>query len=153
MESNWGAPEEGTSQFTLCCKLKLVKRPLKQLNKLHFMHISRRAERETEALKEAQMKLHDDPINEGIQMQLDSLRREAWRLGEIERKFYFQKAKCQFLKATDKCTKFFHDLVKKNAHRNHVGTICREDGSFTTSQAQVAEEFVPYFSSLLGSCS
>jgi len=41
----WSAPVYGTPMYILCRKLKLLKGPLKQLNRLHFSHISERVSR------------------------------------------------------------------------------------------------------------
>jgi hypothetical protein len=41
-EQCWNTPIYGYYMFTLCQKLKLLKRPLKELNKLYYSHISQR---------------------------------------------------------------------------------------------------------------
>lgn len=39
----WNKEIDGVEQYKLCKRLKLLKQPLKKLNKLHFSHISVRA--------------------------------------------------------------------------------------------------------------
>lgn len=53
---------------------------------------------------------------------------------------------CVHLKNIQKCTK----CVKRNAKRNFFPTIIKMDGSYSTSQEEVAMEFVHFYSDLLG---
>ncbi|KAL0336502.1 UNVERIFIED_CONTAM: hypothetical protein Sradi_4862100 [Sesamum radiatum] len=64
--------------------------------------------------------------------------------------FYYQKAKIHFLKQGDWNTKFFHDMVKRNATRNSILAITKADGSIITSVPDIAQEFVDFYTSLLG---
>lgn len=51
-------------------------------------------------------------------------------------------------KGSDRCTRFFHDLVKRNNKRNSIVAITKRSGEHTTSLSEA--EFVDYFQSLLG---
>ena len=62
-----------------------------------------------------------------------TLRNEALFFREAERHLFYQHVKCAFLKGSDKCTKFFHDLVKMNSKRNFIPGLYKEDGSVTNS--------------------
>ncbi|CAA3017425.1 Hypothetical predicted protein [Olea europaea subsp. europaea] len=70
-------------------------------------------------------------------------------LSEAERSFYFQQAKYTYLKYSDKCTKFFHSIVKRNTKRNFIAAVLKRDGSYTSSQKEVADEFIHVFADLL----
>ncbi|KAI5681853.1 hypothetical protein M9H77_03081 [Catharanthus roseus] len=59
--TDWDELIVGTKQFALCRKLKLLKTPLKALNKKYFVHISTKADMAREELKVAQSSLHDNP--------------------------------------------------------------------------------------------
>lgn len=61
--------------------------------------------------------------------------------------------KCDYPKLSDKNTKFFHDIVKRNARRNFISMVFKADGMVTTSIDQVAEEFTCFYKTLLGSSS
>ncbi|KAI5658607.1 hypothetical protein M9H77_27400 [Catharanthus roseus] len=61
VETGWDEPIVGRKQFALCRKLKLLKSPLKSLNKKHFGHISTKADLAREGLKMAQSSLYDNP--------------------------------------------------------------------------------------------
>ena len=90
------------------------------------------------------------PSNLELQRKVADLRKAAMFLNEAERSFFAQKAKTKFLVNSNKCSKFFHGLVKWNTKRNLISDLCREDGSVTTSQDQVAEEFIRFYERLLG---
>lgn len=64
--------------------------------------------------------------------------------------FYAQKAKYAYFKLGDRCTKFFHALVKQKVNKRHISAMSLEDGSLTSSSEQGAGEFVKHFQSLLG---
>ena len=59
--------------------------------------------------------------------------------------------KCNFLKDSDRCSKFFHSMVKRRAKRNFIASVYKEDGLPTCSGQEVEDEFVRYFKGLLGS--
>ncbi|KAH6775925.1 hypothetical protein C2S52_013486 [Perilla frutescens var. hirtella] len=109
---------EGTQQFILCKKLTGLKQPLKNLNALHFSHISSRAKEASEALKHTQRRLDAQPNNIQLRTELSSRRDHASFLAEAERQFYAQKAKIRHLNLADKGTKFFHSLVKRNSQKS-----------------------------------
>ncbi|KAL0289464.1 UNVERIFIED_CONTAM: hypothetical protein Sradi_7074100 [Sesamum radiatum] len=81
---------------------------------------------------------------------MGDLRKKATFLAEAERHFYYQKAKIHFLKQGDRNTKFFHDMMKRNAARNSILAITKADGSIINSAPDIAQEFVDFYTSLLG---
>ncbi|KAL0347780.1 UNVERIFIED_CONTAM: hypothetical protein Scaly_1794000 [Sesamum calycinum] len=119
VENGWNLNVDGTAQFCLCRKLKALKGHLKAFNNLHFSHISVRAKNADLALQDAQ--LESDPENSTIRDSMRELRKKAVFLAEAERHFYYQKAKLHFLKMGDRNTKFFHDIVKRNAAKFYPG--------------------------------
>ncbi|KAI5649026.1 hypothetical protein M9H77_35031 [Catharanthus roseus] len=54
----------GLVEYTLCYKLKKLKRSLKDLNKKHYGHISAKAEAVKSELKQKHEELHDNPHDE-----------------------------------------------------------------------------------------
>ncbi|KAK4422075.1 hypothetical protein Salat_2158500 [Sesamum alatum] len=76
---------EGTSQFSLCKKLKVLKGALKSFNRLHYSHISVRAKEADLALQDAQIQLEFDPDNAVIRGSLGDLRKKAIFLAEQRR--------------------------------------------------------------------
>ncbi|KAK4417198.1 hypothetical protein Salat_2545400 [Sesamum alatum] len=102
------------------------------------------------ALQDAQIQLESDPDNAAIRGSLGNLRKKAVFLAEAERQFYYQKAKIHFLKMVDRNTKFFHDMVKRNARRSSILAITKSVGTVVTSAAEIGQEFVAYYTSPLG---
>ncbi|KAK4438304.1 hypothetical protein Salat_0164700 [Sesamum alatum] len=150
VEHGWNLNVDGTPQFSLCRKLKALKGPLKAFNNLHFSHISVRAKEVDLALQDAQLELESNPGNSVIRDSLGELRKKTIFLAEAERHFYYQKAKIHFLKMGDRNTKFFHDMVKRNAAKSSIMAISKSDGSTITSAEDIGREFTDYFTSLLG---
>ncbi|KAK4390169.1 hypothetical protein Sango_2080200 [Sesamum angolense] len=114
------------------------------------IHISARAKEADLALEYAQTHLESNPGDVTVRDSLGDLRKNATFLAKAERHFYFQKAKIHFLKQGDRNTKFFHDMVKRNAARNSILAITKADGSIITSAPKIAQEFVNFYTSLLG---
>ncbi|KAK4397837.1 hypothetical protein Sango_1259200 [Sesamum angolense] len=139
VENGWNLNVDGTTQFSICRKLKALKGHLKAFNNLHFSYISIRA-------KEADLALQDVAIRDSV----GELKKTVVFLTEAERHFYYQKAKVHFLKMGDQNTKFFHDMVKRNAVKSSILAITKSNGSTITSAAEIGQEFVTYFTSLLG---
>ncbi|XP_073149026.1 uncharacterized protein [Henckelia pumila] len=147
VRKNWWFSGGGTTQFLLKKKLHGMKRVLKQLNERHFSHISSRAKRASEELTEAQ----SNALNSGvIDNSIVSLRRKAEFLLEAERLFLSQKAKCEYLKHSDRCSKFFHGMIKRNIKRNKIVALTLRDGSTSMDQNEIADEFVNFYRALLG---
>ncbi|XP_022899391.1 uncharacterized protein LOC111412700 [Olea europaea var. sylvestris] len=135
----WNQVVRDTKQFLLCKKLQGLKGVLNKLNSKHFAHISSWGEHASKKLELAQKDLHGDPTNSQLQSDAARLRKEAMVLGEAKRNFYYQQAKCVYLKEGDKCTKFVHSLVKRNAKRNHIPAGIKRDGTYSSSQKEVVD--------------
>ncbi|KAL0423109.1 UNVERIFIED_CONTAM: putative mitochondrial protein [Sesamum radiatum] len=150
VEEGWGLNVEGTPQFQLCRKLKALKSSLKAFNNLHYGHISARAKEADLVLQNAQTCLESNARDVAVRDSLGDLRKKATFLTEAERQFYYQKAKIHFLKQGDRNTKFFHDMVKRNAARNSILAITKADSSIITSAPDIAQEFIDFYTSLLG---
>jgi hypothetical protein len=97
--------------FTLCRKLKSLKRPLKELNKLHFSHISKRVARAENSLATHQSLLHQNLDNDQLLLQESNLRSSLLNLKQAELLYFKQKLKCNFLNEAYKGSNFFHALM------------------------------------------
>ncbi|KAL0286498.1 UNVERIFIED_CONTAM: hypothetical protein Sangu_2730000 [Sesamum angustifolium] len=78
------------------------------------------------------LQLESDPENAAIRDSVGEFRKNAVFLDEAERHFYYQKAKLYFLKIGDRNTKFFHDMVKRNATKSSILAITKTDDSTIT---------------------
>ncbi|KAL9363701.1 hypothetical protein Peur_041574 [Populus x canadensis] len=137
--------------YFLCKRLKLLKAPLKQLNKLHFRHISERVHKAEADLDQHQTLLQNDKDNEHLLAQDRQLRLDLVNLKSAEKMFYSQKLKCNFFKDCDRGTSFFHALMSHRHKKNFIPAIRCNSGSLTTSMAKVGDVFVSYYQQLLGS--
>ncbi|GFY91496.1 hypothetical protein Acr_07g0016920 [Actinidia rufa] len=150
----WETQIYGSAMFRLCRKLKLLKEPLKELNKKHFSHISARAAAAEENLYDLQQRLHDNTADVTLQDQMMKAKQTAFKLAEAERSFCSQQlAKMKYPKDSDKGSKYFHDLIKSNRNKSQIVSISLSDGSRSTSQQQVNESFIEFYKNLLGSSS
>jgi hypothetical protein len=136
--------------FILYKRLKLLKKHLRELNKLHYSHISERVARAEADLDRHQTLLQMDRDNNQLLTQDKLLRLTLINLKSTEKMFFSQKLKNTFFKESDKGTHFFHSLMNHTHKRNYISTIQRLDGMLTTSISEVGEEFIRYYRELLG---
>ncbi|CAH9115366.1 unnamed protein product [Cuscuta europaea] len=148
---HWNQEIEGTAQFSMVRKLKLLKRPLKNLNTKEFGHISNKAKMAKEEFKRLHKLVLQHPLDESLQCQLEEVTKRARFLSEAECNFFQQKAKATHILEADKGTRYFHAIVKRKTTKNTIAAITLEDGSLTTSLEQVGNEFVNFFVDLFGS--
>ena len=59
-----------------------------------------------------------------------------------------QLIKNRYLLQVDRCSKFFHALIKRNRHSRFIAAIRLEDGHTTSSQDEIAQAFVNHFKKL-----
>lgn len=81
---------------------------------------------------------------------MEHARVKAIFLGKAEKSFYYQKAKCFYIRDGDRSTKFFHNMSKRNSKRNYVPSIIKLDGVSTESTTEVLDEFLKYYTELIG---
>ena len=113
----WSTQIHGSDMFRLCRKLKLLKEPLKDLNKKHVSHISSRVIAAKARLCDIQQQLHDNPTDSLLLVQLVEVKSSAFKLAEAERSYCSQLAKMKYVKESDKGSKFFRDLIKSNKNK------------------------------------
>jgi hypothetical protein len=150
LSEQWHVAVYGSSMYVLCRRLKLLKAPLKQLNKLYFAHISERVRRAEDDLEQHQSLLYNDKDNEHLLSRDKKLRLDLINLKSAEKMFYSQKLKCNFFKDCDRGTSFFHALMNHRHKKNFIPVICRTNGSLTTSMTEVEDTFVCFYQQLLG---
>ena len=78
------------------------------------------------------------------------LRSKLLTLKFAEKQFFSQKIKCNFLKDSDKGSKFFHALMDHNHRRNFIPAIMTTHGRLSSSLEEVGAIFVNYLQQLLG---
>ncbi|GAB2296769.1 hypothetical protein Dimus_030875 [Dionaea muscipula] len=88
---------KGYGMFNLYRRLKALKGPLKQLNMLHFSHITARAERAKNDLDLLHQQLHDNPWDTQLQIHFAEMKAQSLKLATAKRCFFSQQAKCKYL--------------------------------------------------------
>ncbi|XP_038993211.1 uncharacterized protein LOC120116891 [Hibiscus syriacus] len=78
-----------------------------------------------------------------------TLQNELKSLEEAELMFLKQKAKAQWLKEGDRCTKFFHSIVAAKNKRDTIRVLVDERGSRLESFDDMASEVINYFKRLI----
>lgn len=146
----WEKDIRGTKQYQVFMKLKKLKPELKKLNVRHFSHKSERYREANHRLVEVQQLLHDNPQDERLKEQMCTLRKEASRLGDAEKAFFQQKAKLNFNLQSDRGSIFYHSFIKGKQGRNFIAVLTLGDGTSTISSEQVVEEFIKFYTDLLG---
>ncbi|KAG5378055.1 hypothetical protein IGI04_025897 [Brassica rapa subsp. trilocularis] len=109
----------GTNQFKLVRSLKLLKRPLRRLNKRHFSGISQRVKAKKLKVDELQRRLltiPDEPTAREEHLERDKLN----ILLKAEEKYYRQRSRVRWADVGDRNTPFYHRTVCQHATRNHI---------------------------------
>lgn len=124
----WQEEIFGTPMFQLFSKLKLLKKELKKLNKVHYSNISNRVLDAKFALDEVQSSLQRG-VSEELMRNESSLAEEYIRLRRDEESFYRQKSRANWLNLGDQNTRFFFHAVKKFQSKSSIRSVSMEDSS------------------------
>jgi len=144
----WHYAVQGSPMFIFCKRLKHLKGPLRELNNLHYSHISERVPRAEAALDAHQTLFSNDRGNTQLHEADMHLRQNLLHLKAAKQQFFSQKLKCKFFKESDKGTSFFHALMNRKHGQNFIPAIQRSNGSLTSFMDVVGAAFVDYYSRL-----
>ncbi|XP_074307728.1 uncharacterized protein LOC141642729 [Silene latifolia] len=119
----WDAHISGHKIFQFVKKLKLLKKPLKDLNGSAYAQIETTTKLAQVMLHDAQIKLHLDPKNVILQREAKDAALIYKERVEAKRSFLAQKAKVHWVSDGDGNTKFFHSAIKAKRMQNKI--LCR----------------------------
>ena len=88
ISEGWQSLVAGTPMFILCRKLKFLKSPLKNLNKLHFSHISERVVRAEADLEHHQCLLHNSRDDISLLNRVNQMKLNLFNLKSVEKAFF-----------------------------------------------------------------
>ncbi|XP_020254858.1 uncharacterized protein LOC109831820 [Asparagus officinalis] len=146
----WEQDVRGFHMYKLHTKLRKLKQNLKVLNKKHFMNISEQVIRAKCELTDTQNQLNNHPFNQMLISKEKECLIKYTRLIDCETSFYKQKANIRWDLYGDKCSQFFHSIMKAKRHHNRVLSLHTENGERITDMADIATEFTEYYKRLLG---
>ncbi|KAL5166525.1 hypothetical protein HKD37_18G051464 [Glycine soja] len=144
----WKQNIHGCSMFKVCKKLKALKAPLKNLFKQEFNNISNRVELDEAEYNSVLNSLKQNPQDPSLLALANRTRGQTIMLRKAESMKFAQLIKNKYLLQADKCSKFFHALIKRNRHSRFIAAIRLEDGHNTSSQDEIALAFVNHFRNL-----
>nr|KAJ0213104.1 hypothetical protein LSAT_V11C400156970 [Lactuca sativa] len=144
----WNVEVHGVKMFYLTQKLKLLKKPIRNLLKVqgHFFENVNHYRKELEAI---QMDLDSDPFNPLLRDLEAIFLGEFKKAYDMEERFLKQKAKIHWLKEGDSNSKFFHRIVKGKAHKSRIEAVMNHQREWLEGKA-VYKEFIDYFHDFLG---
>ncbi|KAH1209261.1 hypothetical protein GmHk_15G043841 [Glycine max] len=144
----WKQNIHGCSMFKVCKKLKALKAPLKNLFKQEFSNISNRVELAEAEYNSVLNSLKQNPQDPSLLALANCTRGQTIMLRKAESMKFAQLIKNKYLLQADKCSKFFHALIKRNRHSQFIAAIRLEDGHNTSSQDEIALAFSTAFGCL-----
>ncbi|XP_020258449.1 uncharacterized protein LOC109834843 [Asparagus officinalis] len=150
VNSIWQLKVKGYTMFSVVTKLKLLRGALKDLNRKHFGNISEKVQRAKYTLEDVQKKLQEDPFNQMFISQEKNCLSEYNKLLNCELSFYQQKARIHWSIKGDRCTSYFHSIIKSNRHLNRVSVLNNSMGERLTEGGQIINEFISYYRNLMG---
>jgi hypothetical protein len=132
---------QGSPSFVLAKKLKALKVDLKSWNEKVFGNV--------ESLKLARLEELRvlDRIEEERGLDLEELLRKRSIVSDLERIIlqeeisWRQNSRVLWLKAGDKCTKFFHQIANSNRRSNSIESLS-VNGSVTSNQPAIRDHIV-----------
>ncbi|XP_074291904.1 uncharacterized protein LOC141618721 [Silene latifolia] len=150
VQLNWGKQWPGTKMFNLVKKLKHLKRPLKELNRVDFDDIENTTARARMYLESIQIKLRSEPQNaELIHLELEAASSVRF-LEEACHDFLIQKSKALWVEKGDTNSKYFHSIIKGRHIRNRVMRIENHQGVLCEENREIQQAFIEFYTDLLG---
>ncbi|XP_039053542.1 uncharacterized protein LOC120195655 [Hibiscus syriacus] len=144
---SWQPSIKGNLKKVLFLKLKCLKVCLKIINKECYSDISTPVLEKKNELE--QIQLYTLRGEDTIEKEL-FLQNELLSLEEAEGMFLKQKAKVQWLKEGDKCTKIFHSIISGKNKRDTIRILVIDQGRRLESFEGMASEISVFYSCLLG---
>ncbi|XP_074297047.1 uncharacterized protein LOC141627721 [Silene latifolia] len=129
----WQQQIKGCKMFQVAKKLKLLKHPLRKLNKEGFGDILNTTKVAQLVLEDLQKRLHQDPWNVSLQAEERAASISFKELDKARNMFLNQKAKILWMKCNDENSHYFHSSSKAVVRVN-LGVV-RRGACITDAQA------------------
>ncbi|XP_061360507.1 uncharacterized protein LOC133304483 [Gastrolobium bilobum] len=148
VSSGWDKQFRGCKMWMVCKKLKELKGPIKSLANLEIKGLSLRIDKAELEYNNVLLALQQVPNDPNLLCLADTSRHQIMNLRKAEHFQTAQIMKNRYLIQADRCTAFFHAYIKRTSHARFIAAITLQNGQSTSSQPQIVEAFVSYFSEL-----
>ncbi|KAF9586823.1 hypothetical protein IFM89_039961 [Coptis chinensis] len=144
----WNLNLLGNLVSILCQKLKALKHTLKTWSRTHFSDLSRRIESTRISMHTLQLLIQSVPFAANIAAE-KSTKMICCELLLYEYEDIKQRAGTKWVVHGDKCTAYFHNIVKERKCRNKIWSITDEGGNRQETHSSVVEVLVDHYKSIL----
>ncbi|KAF5174905.1 Retrovirus-related pol polyprotein line-1, partial [Thalictrum thalictroides] len=138
--------------YTWCNNtLKKLKERLKSWAKTNGTCLHKRVQEAQKDLFQLQELLQNQPLNDSLADQERTAMRKYGTLARAEMAELRVKSDCMWMGLGDRCTAYFHNVIKERKNKSWIWSIISAQGMKLTKQDEVCEEFVKYYKDLMGS--
>ena len=143
----WNTYFDGSPQYILSQKLKVLKQHLKVFNNQHFSNISRRVEEARDKLFNIQslMNLHPGDVDLST-AEADALH-DLYTLTKAEESFARQKSRAIWMKEGDRYSKYFHGCMRDRVNSNKFTSLELDNGTKIFKPTEIHTAATEYFKS------
>lgn len=142
---------DGIPMFRVVQKLKLLKQQLRKLHRSKYSQLVGKVQEAKRKLDEVQTLLHHDVANIQLQQREKVCYDEFVELANAEISLYKQKTKVEWFQEMNHTSAFFHAGVCEKQARTRILRLSLEDGQLIENEQEIVDEFIRYYSLLLGS--
>ncbi|XP_074266666.1 uncharacterized protein LOC141589945 [Silene latifolia] len=147
---HWNQPWKGNKMFQVVMKLKSLKRPLKDLNKVLFDDIENSAVHAWKILDNIQDQLRTTPGDPTLLAKEKEAHGVYRELQAACDSFLTQKSKATWVNQGDNNTRYFHSLLRARSAKNKVFLIEDTAGNVHSDGSHIQSAFLKYYEALLG---
>ncbi|KAK7287455.1 hypothetical protein RIF29_00734 [Crotalaria pallida] len=134
--------------FQICRKLKLLQKPLSELNRNHFAQIDKKEYALKEELAKIQSDLSQFPGDVGLQMAEKDISKQYQTIKKNAFAFLRQKAKISWLREGDENSSIFHNYIRQRHYQNRVLRLQDNFGQSISCQTKIENAFQGYYQEL-----
>uniref|UniRef100_A0A2N9IFR8 Uncharacterized protein n=1 Tax=Fagus sylvatica TaxID=28930 RepID=A0A2N9IFR8_FAGSY len=140
----WAKTQHGTPMYQVTEKIKTSRADLKEWSFTHFGSVRYLIETKSRQLQSEEALV---PEAQNVPL-LKKLREELTILFAKEEKMWKQRSRTQWLQSGDRNTRFFHCQATQRRRRNSIQQLRDNDGVWRSSEAEIEQLLVSYYSDL-----
>ncbi|XP_074318656.1 uncharacterized protein LOC141655475 [Silene latifolia] len=151
VQEAWCLPTHCSTTFKLFEKLRNVRKALRSLYGTRFNGITARVLSLSKELENCELELQAQPLSAVLMDKERELLTQYYKFRRIEKNILKQKAKVANIKHNDCSSKFFYVKIQERSQQQIIGHIKDMHGHDRLGLQNVADGFLEYYKSLLGS--